>query len=353
MPSYIAPARRALLLAAIATLAACSGDEGTAPTNTPPVGQPQDTTKLPPASSVQVIQLGGDREVVHTYMGWLQAQPQDAAGRPVTAAVTWSSSDANVVSVDVGGAMIGRAPGKATITARAGGRSAEMEVTVAPRRVTRFEQSNPPATLQRDEVGFFGVSALDQKGQWIREPQVVFTSADPSIVEVNAQGWLIPRRGGETRVTATADGVSITHPVKVAAETTFPIRYANGNALPWVMMETTVEEGTGTLTSRLVMTEASFTLSNTSDTWSQRTVVDEYRISDVGGNRITTKVATHVSTSSGAFERDAATGRLHLTVNGDPAARLEAWYDESNVRKLRVYGHPANGANAFLHDYQR
>ena len=353
MPSCIASARRALLLAAIATLAACSSDQGTAPTNTPPVGQPQDTTKLPPAGSVQAIQLGGDREVVHTYMGWLQAHPQDAAGRPVTAAVTWRSSDANVVSVDVGGAMIGRNPGKATITASAGGRSAAIEVTVAPRRVTTFDGSYPLVTLHRDEVAFFGVTALDQKGQWIHEPQVVFTSADPSIVEVNSRGDLIPRRAGETRVTATADGVSISRIVKVAAETTYPIKYANGNALPWVIMETTVEEGEGTLTSRLVMTEASFTLSNTSDTWSQRTVVEEYRISDIGGNRIVSRVGTHVSTSSGAFQRDAATGRLHLTVNGDPAARLEAWYDESNVRKLRVYGHPANGENAFLHDYQR
>lgn len=353
MPSCIAPARRIALLATIALAAACSPHEGTAPsTQTPPVGQPRDTSSRP-APSVQVIQLGGDQEVVHTYMGWLQAQPQDAAGRPVTAAVTYSSSDANVVSVDAVGAMRGVTPGRATITAYAGGRSAQIEVTVAPRRVTTFERSNPPAPLQRDEVGFFGISALDQKGQWIREPQVVFTSADPSIVEVNAQGHLFPRRAGETRVTATADGVSISHIVTVAAETTYPIRYANGNALPWVVMETTVPDGEGTLTSRLVMTEASFTLSNASDTWSQRTVVEEYRISQVGGDRTVSRVGTHVSTSSGAFERDPSTGRLHLTVTGDPAARLEAWYDESNVRKLRVYGHPANGQNAFLNDYQR
>jgi hypothetical protein len=357
MSACIAPARRAFLLAVIALAAACSSDTSTAPTSTPPVGkppvgQPTDTTSKP-APSVQVIQLAGDQEIVDTYMGWLQAQPKDADGRPMTATVTWSSSDANVATVDAVGAMRGVNPGKAIITAQAGGKSAQVEVTVVPRRVTTFERTNPPATLQRGEVGYFGTSALDQKGQWMREPQLTFTSADPSIVEVNQLGHLRAIRGGETRVTVTADGVSTSHIIKVAAETTYPIKYANGNLLPWVVMETTVQDGEGTLTTRLVMTEASFTLSNVVDAWSQRTVVEEYRISEVGGNHIVSKVGTHVSTSSGEFTIDAGTGRLQLTMTGDPAARLEAWYEDGNVRKLRVYGQPANGQNAFLNDYQR
>ena len=170
---------------------------------------------------------------------------------------------------------------------------------------------------------------------------------------MNANGHLIARRGGETRVTATADGVSISRVVKVAAETTYPIKYANGNSLPWVVFEQTTQEGGVRLTTRLVMTAASFTLSNVADTWSQRTVVDEYRIEETDGVSIVRKVGTDVSTSGGAFTIDPATGRLQLTVNGDPAARLEAWYEDGNVRKLRVYAHPANGQNAFLNDYQR
>lgn len=351
MPSYIAPARRAFVLATIALLAACAAESTAPTTGKPPVEQPQDTTSKP-APSVQVIELGGDQEVVHTYMGWLQAQPKDADGHPVAASVSWRSSDAKVVTVDAVGAMIGRNPGKAVITAQAGGKSAQIEVTVVPRRVTSFQQTNPPATLQRGDVGFFGTVALDQRGQWIHEPKLVYTSADPSIVSVD-RGHLYAHRGGETRITATADGVSTSHIVKVAAETTYPIKYANGNLLPWLVMENTVEEGASTVTTRLVMTEASFTLSNVSDRWSQRTVVDEYRITETNGNRITTKVATHVSTSSGAFEMDPATGRLHLTVDGDPQARLEAWYEEHNVRKLRVYAHPTSEQNAWLNDYWR
>lgn len=354
MPAYTVPARRAFALAIVAFAAACASNESTAPsTGKPPVDQPQDTTKLPPAPSVQVIQLGGDREVVHTYMGWLQAQPQDANGNPMSATVTWRSSDANVVSVDAVGAMRGVSPGKAIITAQAAGRSAQIEVTVVPRRVTTFEGSTAPITLQRGETGFFGTDARDQKGHWLRDPQLAYTSTDPSIVFVDANGHLLALRGGETRVTATADGVSTSRIVRVANETVYPIKYANGNSLPWVMMETTVEERAGTLTTRLVMREASLTLSNVTDSWSQRTVVDEYRISNLNGNQVTTKVGTHVSTSGGAFTIDAATGRLHLTVAGDPEARLEAWYDGGDVRKIRLYAHPAHGDNAWLNDYWR
>ena len=352
MPSYIAPARRAAMLAAIAILAACASNDSTAPTSKPPVGQPNDTTSAP-APVVTSIRLAGDQEIVHSYMGWLQAQPLDQAGLPIAATVTWSSSDTTIVKVDAAGAMIGRGTGKALVVAQANGKAAQLEVTVVPRRVMRFDQPDTPMTLQRGDVSFFGTHALDQHGQWIREPQLTFTSADPSIVEVTASGHMIPRRGGETRVTATADGVSTSRVVRVAAETTYPIRYANGNALPWVIFQQTTQQGAVRLTTRLVMTEASFTLSNVADTWSQRTVVDEYHIEETDGVSIVRKVGTDVATSGGAFTIDPATGRLHLTVNGDPAARLEAWYDGGDVRKLRVYGHPANGQNAFLNDYQR
>jgi hypothetical protein len=357
MSAYIAPARRAFLMAVIATVAACSSSDGTAPTGTPPagqppVGQPNDTTSTP-ARSVASIRLAGDREVVHTYMGWLEAQPLDQAGQPIAATVTWRSSDTTIVKVDAVGAMIGRGAGKAIVSAQASGKLAEIEVTVVPRRVMRFERTPVPATLQRGDVGYFGTVALDQRGQVILYPQLAFTSADPSIVEVNAQGHLIARRGGEARVTATADGVSTSHVITVANETTYPIKYANGNALPWVIFEQVTQEGAVRLTTRLVMTDASFTLSNVGETWSQRTVVDEYRIEETDGTRIVRKVGTDVSTSGGAFTTDPATGRLQLTVNGDPAARLEAWYEDGNVRKLRVYAQPANGQNAFLNDYQR
>ncbi len=62
----------------------------------------------------------------------LTAAAVDAEGRPVPgAAVTWSSSDPDVASVDAGGAVTALAPGSATVTAVSDGRGGTAQVTVS------------------------------------------------------------------------------------------------------------------------------------------------------------------------------------------------------------------------------
>lgn len=351
MHACIASARRAFLLATVALIAACSSSDGTAPVDTPDEDPPTDTIPTP-SPAVASIEITGDEEVVVTYAGHLYAAAKNAQGWPVAAAFVWSSSDPTIASVDGAGNIHANGAGSVRITASAAGKSAYRDLRVVPRRVAAFEPTPIPNVLQRGDIGFFRTWALDQRGQRIHEPQLTYTSADPAIVEVNAQGQLIARHGGRVRVTATADGVSTSQFVTVAEQTTYPIRYANGNRLPWLIFEETTPTPRGTQTTRLVMVEASFTLSNVNDAWSQRTVVEEWHISDVQGNRIESKVGTHVSTSSGFLTTDPATSRMYLTTTGSDA-RLEAWFDGGDVRKLRVYGHPAGGANAFLNDYQR
>src|SRR5689334_6450184 len=120
MPAYIAPARRALFLAAIALLAACSSKESTAPSKTPDQDPPTDTsTTPPPAPSVDRIELSGDDEIVVTYNGRLQAQAKTAAGQPIEAGITWSSSDVSIASVDAGGNLMAHRAGTVRITASA------------------------------------------------------------------------------------------------------------------------------------------------------------------------------------------------------------------------------------------
>jgi hypothetical protein len=101
-------------LAALSLLAACGGD---GPSQPDPVG---------------ALQLSVDTAYVYTGN---TARPQASAvsqgGRPLpNAALSWSSSDAAVASVAADGTITGRAPGTATITARAGTVSAEVVVHV-------------------------------------------------------------------------------------------------------------------------------------------------------------------------------------------------------------------------------
>lgn len=62
----------------------------------------------------------------------LDADIRDEEGRPIPLAVTWSSTDSTVFSVDSDGLVTGIGPGAALIVATAGGQSGFARVTVVP-----------------------------------------------------------------------------------------------------------------------------------------------------------------------------------------------------------------------------
>ncbi len=129
MPRSAPPAcrRRApaiLPLALLVAAAACGGAGATAP-------DPGGVLEL---SRVEVRSTSGSGVTVSPSGVTLapgataQLQAVDARGNPVSA--TWSSSAPAIASVDAAGLVTGVAAGSATITARAGNRSASAQVTV-------------------------------------------------------------------------------------------------------------------------------------------------------------------------------------------------------------------------------
>jgi murein DD-endopeptidase MepM/ murein hydrolase activator NlpD len=96
-------------------LAAGCGDSGTDPA----AGGPASLTLSLPL----VEMFTGEREV-------LTARVLDAQGTQLDVAVTWSSSDPGVVTVDTDGAVVALAPGQVTVQARVDGLVAEADVTV-------------------------------------------------------------------------------------------------------------------------------------------------------------------------------------------------------------------------------
>jgi hypothetical protein len=110
--------RSYFILAGLAALVAtsCGGEKG--------VGPGPDTTVAtvmvaPPSATVDI---GATTAFVAT--------PRNAAGEPVTATVTWSSSAVATATVNSSGLVTGVAEGIATITALAGGRTGTAAVTV-------------------------------------------------------------------------------------------------------------------------------------------------------------------------------------------------------------------------------
>src|SRR5689334_15606508 len=116
-------------------LAACGSDSPASPSTTGGGTTPPPTTAI---SSIELSPTTGELLIGATTK--LTAVPRDASGNPLTGrSISWTSSDASIASVDASGVVIGRAPGSATITAAAEGKSAAAAITV--------KQANPVATI--------------------------------------------------------------------------------------------------------------------------------------------------------------------------------------------------------------
>ena len=330
MPAYITFARRAALLAVIALAAACS-DDSRSPVvvDPPPPGNEGPGNGGNPgngnANAVQSISITGDREFVHTYQGSIQATPLKADGSAADAPVSYTSSNGAIVTIDASGTMRGVAPGTATITASAGGKSLDWQVTVVSRQATTIELQAPMTReLMRGDTLHFGVLVLDQKGQLMPQAAWTLGVSDPSIVAVISTvpfgtQAVVPIRTGASNVTITSGGASLTTLVRVAAETVYPLRELNDQALPATLLETSMREGQATITSRLILKEGSLRLSNSSDAFTQRMVIEEWKYTDFNGNVIAQKVATNVSSVSGRYNIDATGHTVLVPDDGGPS----------------------------------
>ena len=141
--------------------ASAGGKTGSATVNvTPPV-----------VASVSVTPSSGTIGVGQTQQ--LTATPLDASGNPLSASVSWNSSDPGAASVSQSGQVTGNAAGSATITATAGGVSGSANITV---------QSGPPGGYHEPSgmavqintgpitstAGFsnFSPSTISSTGEW-------------------------------------------------------------------------------------------------------------------------------------------------------------------------------------------
>jgi len=81
--------------------------------------------------------------------------------------------------------------------------------------------SADPLRVSPDSITFQDAYArrqlLIEQGNQDVTRRAEYRSADPAIAEVDAAGYVLPRRVGETTITASSDGVSATVPVKVTA----------------------------------------------------------------------------------------------------------------------------------------
>ncbi len=149
----------------------------------------------------------------------LVGEARDANGHLIEGArFDWLSTDAIVASVDITGLVTAARNGRATVIARAGAVSANVEIWV-PQEVAEVGVS--PST---DTLVAFGdtvrltAEARDANGHGIEGAMFSWRSSDPRVMMVNASGLVTAVGSGSATVTASADAESATAQITVSQE---------------------------------------------------------------------------------------------------------------------------------------
>jgi uncharacterized repeat protein (TIGR02543 family) len=146
----------------------------------------------------------------------LTATVRDPAGNVLSRAPTWHSSAPAVASVDGNGIVRAVSPGNATITATAGGVTSNgvaVTVTLVPAASITVEPTS--ASLQIGQSVLIRAVLRDAAGNVLTGRPVRWQSSNPQVADVEQNGSVTARAGGQTTITATAESVSATAAITV------------------------------------------------------------------------------------------------------------------------------------------
>ncbi|AET57949.1 peptidase S8 and S53 subtilisin kexin sedolisin [Paenibacillus terrae HPL-003] len=166
-----------------------------------------------------------DKEALSLVVG--TTEDLKATITPVNAtykAITWTSSDPAVATVDTEGAITGVNAGTATITATSNGKSASSQVTVTP-------IGSQGIVLNRAALKLTVGSSKPLKAT--TNPEVVtgpitWTSSNESVASVDQNGLIKATAAGTATITATASGKSAISRITVEAVSSTDFTIVNG-----------------------------------------------------------------------------------------------------------------------------
>ena len=247
--------------------------------------------------------------------------------------VTWSSNDTAVATVDATGKVTAVAPGTATITAKAGEKTATCTVTVKAKiiEVTGITLDKTTATLTVGDNLTLTATVAPANAT---DKTVTWTSSDAAVATVDATGKVTAVKAGTATITANAGEKTATCTVTVNAKTIA----VTGITLS--RTEVTLVEGKSlTLTATVTPTDATDkTVAWTSSNPAAATVDTNGKVTAVaaGKTTITAKAGDKSATCDVTVEAD-LTGSSNSTVK-------MTYVDFSNPDK--AYGEIAAGQTA-------
>ena len=166
-----------------------------------------------PAESVTLSQTTASLKVGQTVTLTATVMPEDATDK----AVTWTSSNEAVATVDANGKVTAKALGKAVITAKSGDVSATCTVTVEPTPVESVTLNQTSATLR---VGQTVTLTATVQPEDATDKTVTWTSSDTEVITIDENGQItaVGMKDSGATVTATAaNGASASCHVTVLA----------------------------------------------------------------------------------------------------------------------------------------
>ncbi|MGE0442930.1 MAG: protein kinase [Gemmatimonadales bacterium] len=154
--------------------------------------------------------------------GSVRYQLIDDGGRPFTDAAlrpAWSSTDPAVAVVDQRtGTVTARAPGRATIRVEINGRRGQAVVVVAAPRPASAQIVGAPDSLVPTRAARLGFEARSAAGSVMPATEAVrWSSSDPAVASVTADGTVTAVGPGRVVITGEADGVRATAAIRVPA----------------------------------------------------------------------------------------------------------------------------------------
>jgi uncharacterized protein YjdB len=153
-------------------------------------------------------------------------QPANATNKTLT----WSTSDAGVVSVSQSGVLTGVSPGSATVTVTTqdGAKTANSVVTVSNVLITSVTLNKPSATVGVGDTTSIKAAIAPANAS---NKTVVWSSSNPSVATVNATGIVTAVAVGSATINATAQdagGVSSGSAVTIVSAGSCGILTNNG-----------------------------------------------------------------------------------------------------------------------------
>jgi uncharacterized protein YjdB len=155
----------------------------------------------------------------------LTAATLDANGAALSGrAVTWTSSDQNILTVSTAGLVKGVAAGSATVTATSEGQTGTSTIQVNPSviAVASVALSSTSASLTAGQSVQLVVTAKDAAGNVLTGRTASWTSSNASVATVSSSGLVSALGAGSATITVTIEGRSATAAVTVTSSTTPP-----------------------------------------------------------------------------------------------------------------------------------